>query len=101
MASRRGRATTTDEGATPAKLNKEAWRKTTRLFRYLKPHMGAFALGLFCLLITSLLSLAFPLLLGKLVNASVSDGFWSAPLTDLTNITSPDQYSRKADPKRE
>ncbi|MBK9599089.1 MAG: ATP-binding cassette domain-containing protein [Flavobacteriales bacterium] len=88
MASRRGRATTTDEGATPAKLNKEAWRKTTRLFRYLKPHMGAFALGLFCLLITSLLSLAFPLLLGKLVNASVSDGFWSAPLTDLTNIDS-------------
>ncbi len=50
--------------------------------------MGAFALGLFCLLITSLLSLAFPLLLGKLVNASVSDGFWSAPLTDLTNIDS-------------
>ena len=88
MASRRGRATTSDEGAKPAKLNKEAWRKTTRLFRYLKPHMGAFALGLFCLLITSLLSLAFPLLLGKLVNASVSDGFWSAPLTDLTNIDS-------------
>ncbi len=88
MASRRGRATTSDEGAKPAKLNKEAWRKTTRLFRYLKPHMGAFALGLFCLLMTSLLSLAFPLLLGKLVNASVSDGFWSAPLTDLTNIDS-------------
>ncbi len=88
MASRRGRATTSDEGAKPAKLNKEAWRKTTRLFRYLKPHMGAFAVGLFCLLITSLLSLAFPILLGKLVNAKVSDGFWAAPLTDLTNIDS-------------
>ncbi|MCB0759497.1 MAG: ATP-binding cassette domain-containing protein, partial [Flavobacteriales bacterium] len=44
--------------------------------------------GLFCLLITSLLSLAFPLLLGKLVNATTSDSFWSASLTDLTNIDS-------------
>ena len=71
MASRRGRATTTDEGATPAKLNNEAWRKTTRLFRYLTQPMGAFASGLFCLLITRLPSLAFPLLLCKLDNASV------------------------------
>ncbi|MEO8733263.1 MAG: ABC transporter transmembrane domain-containing protein, partial [Flavobacteriales bacterium] len=88
MASRRRGATTSDEGAKPAKLNKQAWRKTTRLFRYLKPHMGAFGAGLFCLLITSLLSLAFPILIGKLVNAKVSDGFWAAPLTDLTNIDS-------------
>ncbi|MGB6046486.1 MAG: ABC transporter transmembrane domain-containing protein, partial [Flavobacteriales bacterium] len=29
-----------------------------------------------------------PLLLGKLVNATTSDSFWSAPLTDLTNIDS-------------
>ena len=88
MASRRGKATISDEGAKPAKLNKEAWRKTTRLFRYLKPHLGAFVAGLFCLLITSLLSLAFPILLGKLVNANASGSFWSAPLTDLTNIDS-------------
>lgn len=88
MASRRGKAAISDDGAKPAKLNKEAWRKTTRLFRYLKPHIGAFSAGLFCLLITSLLSLAFPILLGKLVNASASDGFWAAPLTDLTNIDS-------------
>lgn len=32
--------------------------------------------------------MAFPLLLGKLVNATTSDSFWSAPLTDLTNIDS-------------
>ncbi|MGB3525759.1 MAG: ABC transporter transmembrane domain-containing protein [Flavobacteriales bacterium] len=88
MASRRGRSIIDDEGAKPAKLSKEALAKTTRLFRYLKPHLGAFVAGLFCLLITSLLSLAFPLLLGKLVNATTSDSFWSAPLTDLTNIDS-------------
>lgn len=88
MASRRGRSIIDDEGAKPAKLSKEALAKTTRLFRYLNPHLGAFVAGLFCLLITSLLSLAFPLLLGKLVNATTSDSFWSAPLTDLTNIDS-------------
>lgn len=88
MASRRGRSIIDDEGAKPAKLSKESLAKTTRLFRYLKPHLGAFVAGLFCLLITSLLSLAFPLLLGKLVNATTSDSFWSAPLTDLTNIDS-------------
>ena len=32
--------------------------------------------------------MAFPLLLGKLVNASASEGFWAAPITDLTNIDS-------------
>lgn len=88
MASRRGRPIFDDEGAKPAKLSKEALAKTARLFRYLKPHLGAFVAGLFCLLITSLLSLAFPLLLGKLVNATTSDSFWSASLTDLTNIDS-------------
>jgi len=88
MASRRGRPIFDDEGAKPAKLSKEALAKTTRLFRYLKPHLGAFVAGLFCLLVTSLLSLAFPLLLGKLVNATTSDNFWSASLTDLTNIDS-------------
>ncbi|MCL4281064.1 MAG: ATP-binding cassette domain-containing protein [Flavobacteriales bacterium] len=87
MASRR-KGGATDEGAKPAKLNKEAWRKTTRLFRYLRPHLGAFALGMLCLLATSLLSLAFPILLGKLVNAESSQGFWSAALSDLTNIDS-------------
>ncbi|MEO7081610.1 MAG: ABC transporter transmembrane domain-containing protein, partial [Flavobacteriales bacterium] len=88
MASRRGRPIIDDEGAKPAKLSKEALAKTGRLFRYLKPHLGAFIVGLFCLLITSLLSLAFPLLLGKLVNATASEGFWAAPITDLTNIDS-------------
>lgn len=67
-----------------------SWRKATRLFRYLRPHLSAFAAGLFCLLITSLLSLAFPILLGKLINARAVPGssFWGAPLLDLSNIDS-------------
>ena len=75
-----------DEGAKPAKLDKDTLRKTLRLFRYLRPHAGTFAIGLVCLAITGLLSLAFPLLLGKLIDARAGDGFWSAPLSDLGNI---------------
>ena len=86
MASRRNRNTTDDAPA--AKLDKATLRKTLRIFRYLRPHWPIFALGLVCLLITSLLSLAFPLLLGKLVNAEPLTSFWHAPLMDLRNIDS-------------
>lgn len=69
--------------------DKASWRKALRLFRYLRPHLGAFVAGMGCLLVTSLLSLAFPILLGKLINAHAGGGgFWSAPITDLTNIDS-------------
>lgn len=88
MSARNGHGTAAEEDAKPAKLSKEALRKTLRLFRYLRPHWWAFMGGLFCLLVTSLLSLAFPILIGKLVNAGSAEGFWSAPLNDLGNIDS-------------
>ncbi|MBL8001804.1 MAG: ATP-binding cassette domain-containing protein [Flavobacteriales bacterium] len=89
MASRRGRSRASDDdGAKPAKLDKATLRKTTRLFRYLGPYAGTYALGMVFLLFTSLLSLAFPLLLGKLVDARPLTGFLEAPLTDLGNIDS-------------
>lgn len=43
-------------------------RKTFRLFRYVKPYWPEFALGLLFLLISSLAGLAFPKLLGNLVD---------------------------------
>ena len=86
MAGRRNR--TRDDDAPKAKLNKATLRKFLRIFRYLKPYRLVFGAGLVCLLITSLLSLAFPLLIGKLVDAHATTGFWEAPLTDLTNIDS-------------
>ena len=89
MASRRGRSRPTDDdGAKPAKLDKATLRKAARLFRYLKPYRWTFSLGLVFLLFTSLLSLAFPMLLGKLVDARPITNFLDAPLTDLTNIHS-------------
>lgn len=86
MAGRRKR--TSDDDAPPAKLTKATLRKTLRIYRYLKPHWSVFAIGLVCLLITSLLALAFPLLLGKLVTAEPITGFLEAPLNDLRNIDS-------------
>lgn len=54
------------------KLSKESWRKATRIFAYLKPHAPKFSLGLGFLLLSSLASMVFPGLAGKLVDASNS-----------------------------
>ncbi len=77
-----------DHDAPKAKLTKAALRKAVRLFRYLRPYRGVFSVGMVFLLITSLLSLAFPWLLGKLIDAHASTGFWEAPLRDFHNIGS-------------
>lgn len=82
MAARRS---STDD-AKPAKLSKAALRKFLRVFRYLREQRGIFALGMLCLLATSLLSAAFPWLLGLLIDAKAPTGFWEASLTDLTNV---------------
>ncbi len=86
MASRRNR---NSDDAKPAKLSKSALRKFLRLFRYIRPYRWAFAAGLILLLFTSLLSMAFPGLMGKLVDAS-SGGTPSDAheLFDLGNIDS-------------
>lgn len=47
-------------------------KKTFRLFRYVKPYWPQFALGLFFLLVSSLAGLAFPKLLGDLVDPKSS-----------------------------
>ena len=77
-----------DHDAPKAKLNKATLRKAARIFRYLKPYRAHFALMMVLLFITSGLSLVFPFLLGKLLDAGAGNDFWGAPLTDLTNIDS-------------
>ncbi len=86
MASKRGR--TDDDGAKPAKLSKAALRKFFRVFRYMRQQRGLFALGMGCLLMTSLLSAAFPWLIGKLIDAKAATTFWQAPLYDMGNVHS-------------
>ncbi|MBS1570513.1 MAG: ATP-binding cassette domain-containing protein [Bacteroidetes bacterium] len=86
MASRRGAAK--DDGAKPAKLSKAALRKFFRVFRYMRNQRGLFALGMGCLLVTSLLSAAFPWLIGKLIDAKATTTFWQAPIGDMGNVHS-------------
>lgn len=45
-------------------------KKALRIFKYIKPYRGPFAVGFFFLLITMVTSLAFPKLLGMLMSAS-------------------------------
>jgi len=47
-----------------------ALKRTLRLYKYVKPYWPAFSLGLLFLFITSLANLAFPKLLGELVDAA-------------------------------
>lgn len=51
------------------KINREGIKNAFRLFRYIKPYGFEYSLGLFFLFGSSLANLAFPKLLGDLVNA--------------------------------
>jgi ABC-type multidrug transport system fused ATPase/permease subunit len=87
MSSRRRR--TSDDDAKPAKLNKATLRKFMRLFRYLREHAGIFAFGMLLLLIGSALSMVFPALMGRLVDATRGAAPTDAgELFDLNNIDS-------------
>ncbi|PSL43372.1 ABC-type multidrug transport system fused ATPase/permease subunit [Chitinophaga niastensis] len=60
-----------DPNITPApkgKIKMASLKKTLRLFRYVKPYWPEFSLGLFFLLVSSLAGLAFPKLIGDLVD---------------------------------
>lgn len=51
------------------KITREGLRNSFKLFRYIKPFQGEYYVGMFFLLGSSLSSLAFPKLLGELVNS--------------------------------
>ncbi|MCB9169800.1 MAG: ATP-binding cassette domain-containing protein [Flavobacteriales bacterium] len=85
MASRRSRSA--DDAPVP-KVSRAALRRSLRIFRYLRPYRWTFALGLLFLFGTSLLSMAFPVLMGKLVDASSGTRMPHVRALDLTNIDS-------------
>lgn len=69
------------------KVSKDAWKKATRIFGYLKPYRVKFGIGLVFLLLSSLASMVFPGLAGKLVDASGNPSD-STGLLSLENINS-------------
>lgn len=70
------------------KLSKESWKKAFKLFAYLKPYKIKFGIGMLMLLFSSLTSMLFPGLAGKLVDASSGDTSTSDSLLNLNNINS-------------
>ena len=53
-----------------AKITKESLKKAFRIFKFMGPYKGQFALGMIFLVLTGATALAFPWLMGELVNAS-------------------------------
>lgn len=69
------------------KLTKESYRKAKRFFRFLKPYAGVYFIGWMFLLVSSLLSMAFPGLMGQLLGANETDkAIVEIPGIDLTDI---------------
>lgn len=63
------------------KLNRANLGKVRKLLTYFHPHRGKYALGLVFLFLTGLTALAFPLLIGRLVNSATG-----AMLEDIDRI---------------
>lgn len=59
-----------DEDSTTKKVNKASIKKSLRLFKYVKPFAGTFAIGLVFLFLSSAMSMIFPYLTGQLVDAA-------------------------------
>jgi ABC-type multidrug transport system fused ATPase/permease subunit len=55
---------------TKAKLNRENFKKVSRLVAYLKPYRGRFIGAMFFLFISSLVGLAFPSVIGALIDTA-------------------------------
>jgi ABC-type multidrug transport system fused ATPase/permease subunit len=51
------------------KLNKGAWKKALKIFSYFSPYKLKFGIGMIILIISSSLSMLFPALVGKLIDA--------------------------------
>ena len=62
--------TTPEEELPKAKLNKESIKKAEGLLIYLRPYRWKFYIGLFALFVSSLTGLAFPSLLGAMMDAA-------------------------------
>ena len=59
-----------------ARFNRESFKKSLQLYKYIKPYRGEFAVGLVFLLLSSAANLAFPKYLGELVDATNSEAIF-------------------------
>lgn len=73
------------------KLSKDSIKKARRIFAYLKPYRTMFMIGWIFLFVSSVLGLAFPLLMGQLLGGTAGqsggamESFWSK--VNVDNVT--------------
>lgn len=65
-----GRKKDNTDDAPKKKITKESLKKSLRLFKYVKPYRGTFAIGLIVLFLSSVSSMIFPYLTGDLIDAA-------------------------------
>ncbi|MFN0274374.1 MAG: ABC transporter ATP-binding protein [Chitinophagales bacterium] len=65
------------------KITRKSFQTALRIFAFLKPYRIAFITGLACLLLSTLISLSFPYLMGKLIDTGLQVNFNST----LSNIS--------------
>lgn len=65
-----GRRKAEEENHPKKKITKESIQKSMRLFKYVKPYLGTFSVGLIFLFLSSGMSMIFPYLTGQLVDAA-------------------------------
>ena len=51
------------------KLSKDSIKKAKKIFSYMRPYRGTFAIGWFFLVLSSVIGLGFPLLMGQLLGS--------------------------------
>jgi ABC-type multidrug transport system fused ATPase/permease subunit len=68
-----GRKKNKEEDRPKKKITKKMLKKSLRLFKYVKPYSGTFAVGLIFLFLSSITSMVFPYLTGELVDAANQD----------------------------
>jgi len=55
------------------RISKASLKKSLRLFKYVKPYLGTFIIGMIFLFLSSAASMVFPFLTGKLIDAANSE----------------------------
>src|SRR5580698_1527819 len=57
------------------RITKESFKKALRVLKFFKPYRGRYFVGFIFLVLTTLTALAFPKMLGKLVDAGTAKNF--------------------------
>ena len=68
-------------------LSKDSYKKAKRIFTYMRPYRFIYSIGWVFLVLSSLVSMLFPLLMGQLLGANENEAaIVEVPNVDMTNI---------------